>query len=210
MHPKQDKGKSKMSAPPKQRDAIVRAAATLFRRNGFAATGINEIVKVSGAPKGSLYHYFPNGKDEIAVAAVRFAGNGLVATLEKLEQKHKSAAALIRAYCQLLAGWMANSGFRDGCPITTTLLESAPQSADVAAAGRESFDGWCAVISRALVRDGFGKAEAMQLATLTISALEGALILARIESNARPINDVAKSLAKILQSGPPARKRTTP
>ena len=66
------------------------------------------------------------------------------------------------------------------------------------------------MISRALVRDGFGKAEAMQLATLTISALEGALILARIESNARPINDVAKSLAKILQSGPPARKRTTP
>lgn len=209
MHPKQDKGKSKMSAPPKQRDAIVRAAATLFRRKGFAATGINEIVKVSGAPKGSLYHYFPNGKDEIAVAAVRFAGNGLVATLEKLEQEHKSAAALFQAYSQLLAGWMAKSGFRDGCPITTTLLESAPQSAGVAAAGREAFDGWCAVIARALVRDGFGKVEARQLATLTISALEGALILARIESSARPINDVARSLAKVLQTGARARKRIT-
>ena len=199
-----------MSAPPRRRDAIVRAAATLFRRNGFAATGINEIVKVSGAPKGSLYHYFPNGKDEIAVAAVRFAGNALVATLERLEQEHNSTAALIQAYCKLLAGWMAKSGFHDGCPITTTLLESAPQSADIAAAGREAFDGWCAVIARALIRDGFGKAEAMRLATLTISALEGALILARIESSARPINDVAKSLAKVLQTGLPARKRTTP
>jgi TetR/AcrR family transcriptional regulator, lmrAB and yxaGH operons repressor len=199
-----------MSAPPKHRDAIVQAAATLFRRNGFAATGINEIVKFSGAPKGSLYHYFPNGKDEIAVAAICFSGNALKATLEKLGQKHKSTAALIRAYCQLLASWMAKSGFRDGCPITTTLLESAPQSAGVAAAGREAFDGWCAVIARALVLDGFGKAEAMQLATLTISALEGALILARIESSARPINDVAKSLAKFLQTGPPARKRIAP
>lgn len=199
-----------MSAPPTQRDAIVRAAATLFRRNGFAATGINEIVKVSGAPKGSLYHYFPNGKDEIAVATVRFAGNALVATLEKLEQEHKSAAALIQAYCKLLAGWMAKSGFRDGCPITTTLLETAPQSADVAAAGREAFDGWRTVIARVLIRDGFGKAEAMRLATLAISALEGALILARIESNARPINDVAKSLAKVLQIGPPVRKRNSP
>jgi TetR/AcrR family transcriptional repressor of lmrAB and yxaGH operons len=43
-----------MSAPPRHRGAIVRAAAALFRRNGYAATGINEIAEVSGAPKGSL------------------------------------------------------------------------------------------------------------------------------------------------------------
>ena len=110
-----------MSAPPRHRGAIVRAAATLFRRNGFAATGINEIAEVSGAPKGSLYHYFPDGKDQIAEAAMRFAGAGLVATLEKLEQEHDIAASMIRAYCRLLAGWMAKSGFRDGCPISTTL-----------------------------------------------------------------------------------------
>ena len=168
-----------MSIPPRHRDAIVRAAATLFRRNGFSATGINEIVKVSGAPKGSLYHYFPGGKDEIAVAAVRFAGNALVATLEKLAQEHQSGAALIQAYCQLLAGWMTKSGFRDGCPITTTLLESAPQALDVAAAGRDVFAGWHAVITRALIRDGLGTPEAVELSTLTISAIEGALILGR-------------------------------
>src|SRR4051812_1667571 len=188
-----------MSAPPRHRGAIVRAAAMLFRRNGFAATGINEIAEVSGAPKGSLYHYFPDGKDQIAEAAVRFAGAGVVGTLEKLEKEHDSASAMIRAYCRLLAGWMAKSGFRDGCPISTTLLESAPQSAALAAAGREDFAGWCAVIARALVRDGFGKAEAKRLSTLAVSAIEGALILARVEGNAAPINDVAKALAGTLQ-----------
>src|SRR5882757_5073827 len=188
-----------MPAPPRHRGAIVRAAATLFRRNGFAATGINEIAELSGAPKGSLYHYFPDGKDQIAEAAVRFAGAGLVATLEKLEAEHASEASLIRAYCRLVAGWMAKSGFRDGCPIATTLLESAPQSADVAAAGREAFASWCAVIARALLRDGFGKAEARRLSTLTVSAIEGALILARVEGSAAPIDDVAKSLAVALQ-----------
>src|SRR5882757_7010424 len=193
-----------MPAPPKHRGAIVRAAATLFRRNGYAAT---EIAEVSGAPKGSLYHYFPDGKDQIGEAAVRFAGKGVVATLEKLEQEHRSASAMIRAYCRLLAGWMAKSGFRDGCPISTTLLESAPQSAALAAAGREAFAGWCAVIARALVRDGFGKAEARRLSTLTVSAIEGALILARVEGSAAPIDDVAKSLAGALQFRAPARKR---
>jgi TetR/AcrR family transcriptional repressor of lmrAB and yxaGH operons len=194
-----------MSAPPRHRGAIVRAAAMLFRRNGFAATGINEIAEVSGAPKGSLYHYFPNGKDQIAEAAVRFAGAGVVATLEQLEREHDSAAAMIRAYCKLLAGWMAKSSFRDGCPIATTLLESAPQSADMAAAGREAFAGWCAVIARALVRDGFGRAEARRLARLTVSSIEGALILARVERGPAPIDDVAKSLAAVLQIRVPVR-----
>jgi TetR/AcrR family transcriptional repressor of lmrAB and yxaGH operons len=200
-------GATTMPAPPRHRGAIVRAAAMLFRRNGFAATGINEIAAVSGAPKGSLYHYFPGGKDQIAGAAVRFAGAGVVATLQQLAQEHESASAMIRSYCKLLAGWMAKSGFRDGCPIATTLLESAPQSADMAAAGREAFAGWCAVIARALVRDGFGKAEANRLATLAVSAIEGALILARVEGSARPIDDVAKSLAGVLQIKAPARKR---
>jgi AcrR family transcriptional regulator len=198
-----------MPTPPRHRDAIVRAAAALFRRNGYAATGINEIAEVSGAPKGSLYHYFPGGKDQIAEAAVRFAGTVVVTTLEKLAQQHDTAAALIGAYCKLLAGWMAKSGFRDGCPIATTLLEAAPQSAEMAAAGRDAFAGWCAVITSALVRDGFGNAEAKRLATLTVSSLEGALILARVEASARPIEEIARALGGALQFKAPRRKRLT-
>lgn len=185
----------------------MRAAATLFRRNGYSATGINEIADVAGAPKGSLYHYFPEGKDQIGEAAVRFAGKGVVATLEQLEQQHGTAAAMVQAYCRLLVGWMAKSKFRDGCPISTTLLESAPQSAAIALAGREAFAAWRGVIARALLRDGFTRAEARRLSTLAVSAIEGSLILARVESSAEPIEDVAKSLATILKRHTPARKR---
>lgn len=196
-----------MAAPPKHRGAIVRAAATLFRRNGYAATGINEIAEVAGAPKGSLYHYFPDGKDQIGEAAVRFAGKGGVATLEKLEKEHRTAAAMMQAYCRLLAGWMAKSGFRDGCPISTTLLESAPQSEAIALAGREAFAEWRAVIARALIRDGFSKQEARRLSTLAVSALEGSLILARVECSSEPIEDIAKSLAVVLRKDASPRKR---
>src|SRR5207245_9482773 len=115
-----------MTKPVKHRGAMVGSASTLFRRSGYAAIGINEIAEVAGAPKGSLYHYFPDGKDQIGEAAVRFAGKGLVVTWEKLEQEHKTTAAMVQAYCRLLAGWMAKSGFRDGCPIATTLLAAVP------------------------------------------------------------------------------------
>ena len=198
-----------MSAPPKHRGAIVRAAATLFRRNGYAATGINEIADVSGAPKGSLYHYFPDGKDQIGEAAVRFASKLVVTTLEKLESEHKTAAGIMQAYCRLLAGWMAQSGFRDGCPISTTLLESVPRSERIALAGREAFAAWAAVITRALMRDGFSKAEARRLSTLALSSMEGALILSRVQGNAEPIEAVAKSLAMILKNDTSPRKRAS-
>jgi TetR/AcrR family transcriptional repressor of lmrAB and yxaGH operons len=196
-----------MSAPPKHRGAIVRAAATLFRRNGYAATGINEIADLAGAPKGSLYHYFPDGKDAIGEAAVRFAGKGLVVTMEKLEAEHKTAASMVQAYCRLLAGWMAKSGFKDGCPISTTLLESAPQSERIAQAGREVFAAWSSVIARALMRDGFSKAAARRLSTLAVSAIEGALILSRVEASAAPIEEVGRSLGAILKQDALPRKR---
>jgi len=188
-----------MSAPPKHRGAIVRAAATLFRRNGFSGTGLNEIVTVSGAPKGSLYHYFPNGKDQIAEAAVRFAGALVTATFEKLYQESPSASALVRSYGRLLAGWMTQSGFRDGCPIATTLLEAVPASAAVTAAGCDVFESWSCVMRRALARDGFTKAEARKLSALTIASFEGALIMARVRRSDRAIADVADALAAALK-----------
>jgi TetR/AcrR family transcriptional repressor of lmrAB and yxaGH operons len=185
----------------------VRAAATLFRRNGYAATGINEIAELAGAPKGSLYHYFPKGKEQIGEAAVRFAGKGMIVTLEKLEMEHQSTVAIIQAYCKLLVGWMAKSGFKDGCPISTTLLEAAPQSDGIALAGREVFAAWRGVFERALVRDGFPKPDALRLSTLAVSAIEGALILARAESSGEPIEDVVRSLAIVLGRDAPLGRR---
>jgi TetR/AcrR family transcriptional repressor of lmrAB and yxaGH operons len=189
----------RMPATPKHRNAIVNAAATLFRRQGYAATGINQIADAAGAPKGSLYHYFPKGKDEIGEAAVRFAGARVARTLEQLSVEHSSTASLMKAYGRLLVGWMAESGFSDGCPITTTLLETAPASPPITAAGREAFGSWRDVLVRSLIRDGFPNGDARRMATLAIASLEGALILARVEQNARPINEVFDALADVLR-----------
>jgi TetR/AcrR family transcriptional repressor of lmrAB and yxaGH operons len=199
-----------MSAPPKHRDAIVNAAVMLFRQRGFSATGINEISDVSGAPKGSLYHYFPEGKDQIGEAAVRLAGNRVSNTFKQLFDKHSSASSMVRAYGRLLAGWMSESDFRDGCPITTTLLEKAPASQPITTAGAEAFRSWCDIIRQALLRDGVSAAEARRMATLTVAALEGALVLARVECSAKPIHDVFDALAGSLDTdavAKPLRRR---
>ena len=194
-----------MPASPRHRDAIVNTAAVLFRRQGFAATGINEITRKSGAPKGSLYHYFPQGKDQIGEAAVRFAGARVTRTFEQLFDTHKTSAAIVKAYGKLLAGWLAQSGFRDGCPITTTLLESAPASAAITKAGRDTFEAWRGVMTKALLRDGFSPARAERLARLCVAAIGGALVQARVERSADAITEVTAALGEAIRVTPRSR-----
>jgi TetR/AcrR family transcriptional repressor of lmrAB and yxaGH operons len=189
-----------LPAVPKHRQPIVDAAVTLFRRRGYAGTGLNDIVDASGAPKGSLYHYFPAGKASIAIASVEEAGRRVANTMEALASETRSTADLLRAHARLLSGWMRKSGFRDGCPITTVLLELAPKDRGVAEAGRKAYAARIDVLKRKLSADGFPPARTGRLAVLCVSTLQGALIQARVERSSAPIETAAEELAKLLEA----------
>jgi TetR/AcrR family transcriptional repressor of lmrAB and yxaGH operons len=189
-----------MPAPPKHKDAIVDAAVTLFRRRGYAGTGLNDIVELSGAPKGSLYHYFPDGKASIAEAAVREAGRRVAATAAELAAEAANAGDLIKAHAGLLAEWMAQSGYRDGSPVTTVLLELAPIEPAVTAAGRDVAAAWRQVIADKLAADGIAPNRAERLAALCTAALDGALVQARVQQSAAPLHTVSEELAALLRS----------
>jgi TetR/AcrR family transcriptional repressor of lmrAB and yxaGH operons len=172
--------------------SLVRAAMRLFRRQGFASTGLQQILSESGAPKGSLYHYFPNGKEALGEAAVERAAELVREMLAELAARHRDPKTFLRAYAKTMAGWMEESGFRSGCPIATTLLETAPASPGITAAGVRAIDGWIEVIAGVLERAGAERREARSRAQLVVAAMEGALLLARVRQSAQPILDVAK------------------
>src|SRR5262245_37687560 len=165
-----------MPAVAKHRATIVDTCVRLFRRNGYSATGLNDIVDASGAPKGSLYHYFPAGKASIAEATVIEAGRRAAETMRKHAATTPSAGALLKAHAKRMACWMKRSGFRDGCPITTVLLELAPEDRSVTEAGRQAYAARLGVLAAKLVSDGLPKRRAERLAILCTSALQGALI----------------------------------
>ncbi len=187
-----------MPAIPKHRQPIINAAVMLFRRQGYGGTGLNDIVEESGAPKGSLYHYFPAGKSSIAAAAVEEAGRRVAETVTALAGETRSTGELMRAHARLLAGWLRKSGFRDGCPITTVLLELAPRDRAVAQAGRSAYASRLGILTDKLLADGFSPARAVRLAGLCVSAIQGALIQARVERSGAPIETTASELAGIL------------
>ncbi|MDE2364518.1 MAG: TetR/AcrR family transcriptional regulator [Hyphomicrobiales bacterium] len=183
-----------------QRDKIVRATADLLRRRGYAATGLAEVIETSRAPKGSLYHYFPGGKEELATAAIAYAAERVRITLSELAATQQTPAAILRAYGVLVAGWLAQSGFRDGCPITTTALETAPEKADLTKAARDAFAGWCGIFEERLIASGLGPERARRLSRLAIMALEGALIVARVEQSGEPILSATADVAAMIES----------
>jgi TetR/AcrR family transcriptional repressor of lmrAB and yxaGH operons len=187
-----------MGREAKHRDKIVRATAELLRRRGYAATGINEIAELSSAPKGSLYHYFPGGKEQIAAEALRYAGDLVRTTISNLTQTNSPADA-IRAYGRLLCGWMAKSEFTDGCPIATTMLEVGPNEAAIGEAGGAAFASWIDAFADALEASGVAASKAHVLARSAIMLFEGALILARVERNAAAIETAAEQAASLFE-----------
>ena len=189
-----------MPAVAKHRAPIIDAAVTLFRRQGYGGTGLNDIVDASGAPKGSIYYYFPAGKASIAVAAVEEAGQRVAETMAKLARETRSTGDLLRVHARLLSGWMRKSGFRDGCQITTVLLELAPKDRTVSEAGRKAYAARLSVVQDKLISDGFSPARAGRLAILCVATLQGALIQSRVERSWAAIATAADELAVMLDA----------
>lgn len=176
------------------KENLVRAAMRLFRRQGYASSGLQQILAESGAPKGSLYHYFPAGKEALGEAAVDMAADLIHEMLSDLAARHSDPKAFVRAYARTMAGWMEESKFQSGCPIATTLLETAPQSPAITQAGLRAIDGWIDVIAAVFEAAGTSRRQARTRAEGVIAAMEGALILARVRQSKRPILDVARFL----------------
>ncbi len=180
----------------KHRANLVQTAMRLFRRQGFASTGLTQILAESGAPKGSLYHYFPEGKEALAEAAVALAGERMAEMLDNARARHPDDPhAFVKRYARTLAQWMAESDYGSGCPIATTLLETVPQNERIAAAGVAAFDRWIAIIASVFRSHGGSPSAAKKQAQLLVSAMEGALIVARVRRSKAPILDVGRCYA---------------
>lgn len=179
------------------KDRLVQAAVRLFREQGYAATGLSQILQLSGAPKGSLYYYFPAGKEALAEAAVTEAARVVTQTLSRLADTTANPGEFIGAYAAMLSEWMAQSGFRSGCPITTTLLETVPDSKPLSRACAHAINEWIGLIADVYKRDGLSPGVAREQAEFVISALEGALIQARVQCSVKPIKRAATQLARL-------------
>jgi TetR/AcrR family transcriptional repressor of lmrAB and yxaGH operons len=176
----------------------VDTAAVLFRRQGYAATGVNQILDTADVKAGSLYHHFPNGKQELAAAVVDSVGAGIERLLRRFLDSESPVADIVDGWIDLMASGLS-SDQRDGCPVEPIATESVNASPLVRDASARAFGGWCVAITERLQVDGWPAQEAKQTALTVIALIEGALMLSRVWGNADALN-AAKAAARTLLS----------
>ena len=177
---------------------MVRTMSRLLQRQGYAATGLNEVVEQAGAPKGSLYFHFPGGKEQLASESLAASGASIRRVIEATLASAESPAAAVQRLAMGLGGALAASGYSEGCPIATVALEEATVSEPIRSCSAEAFRSWEAAIAERFVQFGWGPVPAASAATLILSALEGGLILSRAYRSTEPLSAVAAGLAQSL------------
>ncbi|MCA9968809.1 MAG: TetR/AcrR family transcriptional regulator [Anaerolineales bacterium] len=181
-----------------KREQIIQTTCQLIELQGYHATGLNQIIAESGAPKGSLYHYFPEGKDELVEEAIDHTSRLIAGRLRAAMAATADPAAAIPAFLQQLAHHVQASGFQAGGPITAVAIEAASTNPRLNAACRRAYRSWQAVVEQKLLASGCEAVRARRRAGVVIALIEGAIILSRSERNVAPLLDAATELAGLL------------
>lgn len=184
------------------RERTIVTTAKLMQRQGYAATGLTQILQVSGAPKGSFYFHFPHGKEQLAAEAIRLAAGQISALIGDILDQHPSPQAAVAALADTFAARLIESDYTEGCPITTVALEQSATSAALQQACSGAFSSWQQRLAQHFCRAGHQQPVADQLATLVICALEGAFVIARTTRSSRPFRDCKQSLVALLAAPP--------
>jgi AcrR family transcriptional regulator len=188
-----------MPRPDRSRAALIDTAAQLFRRQGYAATGVNQILETADVKAGSLYHHFPDGKQALAAAVVDSAGGEIERLLRRFLGSDASVADIVDGWIDLLIVQLA-SDQRDGCPIEPIATESVNASHQVREASARVFAGWAAAVAERLRADGWPEGDADQMALAVIALIEGALILSRIAGDGAALTSAKVAVRTLLNS----------
>lgn len=183
---------------PDTRQRMLDSAVELFRQHGYNGTGFREVVAHSGAPRGSIYHHFPGGKAQLATEAVARAGEFIDDKIKAAGSKGEFVAAF-EAFWLWWIHYVETSDFRAGCPVAGVAAETHPEAPELGQAAAAAFERWQGTLRRGLRYAGMPAGDAADLATLVVSALEGATLLARAEGDREPLERVGRRLTLILR-----------
>ena len=184
------------------RERIVYETAQHLRRAGVGGTGLRQVVADAGAPRGSLQHYFPGGKDQLVGEALGWAGTWAAARVEEhvARMRRPTPARLFAAIVEDWAADLESRDFERGCPVAAAVVDCADTNATVREAAASALQTWQRPIDAALVAMGRGPRRAQALSTLMLCALEGAIVLARAQRDTAPLSLVSRELAPVLDA----------
>jgi TetR/AcrR family transcriptional regulator, lmrAB and yxaGH operons repressor len=180
------------------RHRLIRTTSRLLRKQGYGATGLNQVMAEAQAPKGSMYFHFPGGKEELAAAAVDYFAERVTQRLENGLAAGDTVGEAVATFFDEYIEHLDRTDFSEGCAVATVALDAASAHEALAAATGRALRGWIDRFADALEAEGRSPAEAHRLATLIVAAIEGTIVIGKGERSTEPLEAVQAVLRDLL------------
>ncbi|MGP4114363.1 TetR/AcrR family transcriptional regulator [Streptomyces sp. 4N509B] len=178
------------------RARMIDATRDLVEGGGYFGTGLAQVLKASGAPRGSLYFHFPGGKDELVAESLTRAGAEIGRLMEDLLADAPSLAEGVARLLDALGERLTGSGWRKGCPVATVALETAADNDALQQVCSRVYAAWEGTLRDRLAAEG--RPDPAGTALTVLAMVEGALLLARAHRDRAPLDAVARSVAALV------------
>ena len=182
------------------RDRLLAATNESFRRRGYNGTSLKHVTEAAQAPTGSLYHFFPGGKDELASEVLVTSGAAYRELFETIADAAASPGDAVTDFFDGAAAVLEETDFVDPCPIGTVAREVASTNEKLRQATEQVFASWIDAATTRLQAAGIDDDEAATLATTVVAALEGAFVLARAKRDANVLRDSGRVMRHAVEA----------
>ncbi|MFP3888402.1 TetR/AcrR family transcriptional regulator [Priestia filamentosa] len=188
-----------MKAKGEARERIIQTAAYLFQLQGYHATGLNQIIKESGSPRGSVYYHFPNGKEELAIEAVKYTGEYIEKQIKESMAKSLDPVEAIQHFISVTANQFNDPEHIEGIPVGLLASETALISEPLRCICVEVFKNWADIFADKLMQHGYEKEEAEELGMTINSMIEGGVMFSLAHKDKEPLLLISNQIPYILR-----------
>lgn len=178
------------------RARMVRSAVSLISTRGVSGTSFSDVIADSLAPRGSIYHHFPEGKKQLAEDAIQWTSDAVLAHLSACDAATPSD--LLACFIDLWRQGVLASHGASGCAVAGVAIDTDRGEDPMIDVVQAAFRSWVDALAARLEAVGLPSHRAGPIALATLAGMEGALILCRAEGNSRPLEAVAGELMRLL------------
>lgn len=178
---------------------MLETTARLLQHRGYYGTSLNDILKESGSPRGSLYFHFPGGKDQLVLEATRAAVEEATQDLRECLASAETPAQGVRTFVEAAATALRKTDYTFGCPVAPVILDAAGDVTELSDLCRQAFEEWVGLLEESFIKGGMPEDRAYALALLVESSIEGLLLIARSYRNADLLLSVAAELEAVIE-----------
>jgi AcrR family transcriptional regulator len=174
------------------KEEMVEGALKLLATNGLQATSFSEVLSLTGAPRGSIYHHFPRGKEQLVSDALKLSEARTSEAIKKLAGKNP--VEITEGFFELWRQLLIRSNYTAGCSAVAVTV--ATDSKELLDSATSIFRSWQNVLTDLFKSAGLSLKQSKQFATTLIAASEGAVVMSRAEKSMEPFETVASSLVQ--------------